>query len=42
MLTNLKTLPDPTKPVWDQPMKEVEILMYVEKIVNSEGGKKNE
>jgi hypothetical protein len=34
MLTKLKTLPDPTKSVWEQPMKEIEMLMYVDKIVN--------
>jgi hypothetical protein len=27
-------LPDPTKSVWEQPVKEIEILMYVDKTVN--------
>jgi len=35
MLTNLKSLPDPTKSVWEQDVRTIEILMYVDKIVNA-------
>jgi hypothetical protein len=31
MCTNLKTLPDPTKPAWEQDPVIIDILMAVEK-----------
>lgn len=36
MMTNLTMLPDPTKSVWDQPTKEIEILMYVDEMLRRE------
>lgn len=34
--TRLSSLPDPTKPVWEQDAKILEVLMMVDKEVNSE------
>jgi len=37
--TNLSTLPDPTKPVWEQEAKALEVLMTVERVLMREAGK---
>jgi hypothetical protein len=37
--TNLSTLPDPTKPVWEQDAKVLEILMYTEEKLREEAMK---
>jgi hypothetical protein len=39
-LQNLSSLPDPTKPVWDQDPKMLEILMLVETEMKQQEGPK--